>query len=393
MIALRRRVRFCATYVTLPFSLSPTVNTFGVLVVPPQAGGFDAGRAPVTVRFHQAPAPTLSLNTSGIEIAVAASRRPEAAWRHLEPDVAVLRSPAAATPPLRLRVAELVTEVPRGPINQQVSTGLFEYCLRALNRFLDVYVVATEDQSVHTLTAEHVGPEVVIGLRNRRLGRNLDLLLPNKAAQLRGDEAPGDDHLLPLLPQMLAAEPHEHPMDLVRRLKLRADRLADQGEHDSAVIVLQSSAERQVYALHRLARVDRGLHQSEADEMAQAPFKKALIGLNQELGGDWSLRGNGVVATYWRNLYELRGRLVHAGRSVDRDSVADAFDAYETFRSFCMQRVLDRRRRLPRTALALYGGIGLKEAGCLDAHMRRVIEQIQSAGEEHNFWLPADERK
>ncbi|MEG9225469.1 hypothetical protein [Aeromicrobium sp. Sec7.5] len=282
--------------------------------------------------------------------------------------------------------------MPRGPINQGVSTELFEYCLRALNRFLHVYAVATEDQSIHTVTLEHVGPEVVLGLRKRRLGRNLDLVLPNKTAQFRGAETPGDDHLLPLLPRMLAAEPHGHPMDLVRRLKLRADRLADQGEPDSAIVVLQSSAERQVYALHRLARVDRGLLQSAADGMERAPFKKALIGLSEELGGNWSLQGNGAVATYWRDLYELRGRLIHAGESVDRHAVADAFEAYETFRSFCMERVLGCRRRLPRTALALYGGIGLEEAGCLDAHMRRIIEQVQVAGEEYNFWLPADQR-
>lgn len=31
VIALRSRARFCATYVTLPFSLSPAVNKFGVL--------------------------------------------------------------------------------------------------------------------------------------------------------------------------------------------------------------------------------------------------------------------------------------------------------------------------------------------------------------------------
>lgn len=387
-----RRNRFCATYVPLPFTLSTALADFGNVIVPPIARGRDAERPPVTLRFHEtAPAP-VDLNLAAVHQAVRDARHPDRALTAVSMQLDDLRLRATAERPVRLGVAELVTEIPPVVITPDVSTELLEYCLRALNRFLDVYLVATEDSAVHPVTIEHLGPEVVIGLRTTRLGDNRELLLPNRTMPMRGEQSERPDHLLALLPRLLRAEPHQHPIDLVRRLKLRADRLADQGEHEAAVIVLQSSAERLVHALHFLARVDAGADRQRAEEMVDAPFKRTLLQLADHIGGNWSLAGGGPVACYWRDVYELRGRLIHGGRPVDRDAVANSFDAYEAFWTYVQQRTLAVRRRLPRTALAIHGAIGLREREALDAHMRALVATIVDAGEEFTFWLPSDER-
>ncbi|TQK69911.1 hypothetical protein FBY23_1677 [Nocardioides sp. SLBN-35] len=306
--------------------------------------------------------------------------------------MAALQARSCAPTPPRVGVGELITAIPPVPITPEISTDLFNYSLRALNRFLAVYMVATEDSAVHPVVIEHLGPEIVLALRRRRLGANRKLILPNFMAPPRGMQSEHPDHLLGLLPRLLRSEPHNHPLDQVRRLKLRAHRLFDGGEHDVAVVVLQSSAERLVHALHFLIRVDQDCDRQSAEEMVDKPFKTALARLGEELGGNWQTKSNGPVKTYWSDLYELRGRLIHGGHSAERDAVIDAFAAYDGLWRHALKQALAVRRRLPRTALALHGGIGLKEAGALDAFMRQFVTDIEGAGEDYTFWLPRDER-
>lgn len=233
----------------------------------------------------------------------------------------------------------------------------------------------------------------MLGLRPRPGDRNRVRLAPRLDFDSDAPRLAGRHELLDLLPQMFSSEAHRHPLDLVRTLKVRADRLADDGFNEAAVVMLQASVERLVHAVHSLARVERGADRSGAEEMAGRPFKSALIALADEVGGNWSIAGVGAVATYWTDLYALRGSLAHGGRPASDEEVFAAFTAYEGVWEYVKQRALASASTSPRLALAIHGGIGLREAGMLTTRMRAVVRQIEDAGEAHCFWLPLDERR
>jgi hypothetical protein len=386
------RRRYCAVYVELPFEVHETAIRNGPVVIPAREGTSDAGRAPVRIRFHRAPARRPVLASAAPAIAWSSTAQRSSRAEPLQKGMQMLDLRVESISGHRYRVVELITRVPRGRTNKQVSTDLTEYCLRALNRFLGVYVVATEQSDAHEIQFENLGPETTIGLRRHVYGQNTLLVMPNLDAPLPGETAPDREGHLPLLPRLLAAELNHHPIDRVRQLKVRADRLAARGDFEIAIITLQSSAERLVFALHELLGVDEGATRTQINEQRPTSFKPALTGLSTHLGGNWSLKGNHHVAVYWRDLYLARNRVVHAGMPADRDTVADAFLAYEALWGHCLDRCTAVRAGFPRTALAVLGGIGLVERDALDNRMRTLIAQIEAAGEAARFWLPADER-
>ena len=120
------------------------------------------------------------------------------------------------------------------------------------------------------------------------------------------------------------------------------------------------------------------------------PFRRLLASLlPQHLGGNWNIkRASGAVGRYWRDLYELRCRIVHQGQMVTFAETAAAFEAYDFLVDYVTERLLLRRRRFPRTILGFLGIPGLHRRQAYSRFLRDFCATIER--EEKPFWWPRD---
>lgn len=184
------------------------------------------------------------------------------------------------------------------------------------------------------------------------------------------------------------ASARPHPLVTGRELERQAGAYRLSGDYTAAVIALQTAAESFLRGVHQLALVDAGRTGAEVDAGSSLPFvtvlKKELPPL---LGGDWSSLGS-PVTTYLSDLYEIRNRITHAGRTPKWQQMQPAFDAYEALVAFIEKQVRNRSRRLSRTLAALWEPWAGGHLALPRSAETRVQELLR---EPALYWLPADE--
>lgn len=92
--------------------------------------------------------------------------------------------------------------------------------------------------------------------------------------------------------------------------------------------------------------------------------------------------------TYYSDLYEIRNRITHAGRTPKWQQMQPAFEAYGALVAFIEKQVRNRSRRLPRTLAALWEPWA---GGHLALPKSAEIRVQQLLREPVLYWLPADE--
>lgn len=76
--------------------------------------------------------------------------------------------------------------------------------------------------------------------------------------------------------------------------------------------------------------------------------------LSQRLGGSWdTTRPRTSIGRYWRDLYELRIRVVHAGYLPHDGDAEKAERAFEGLEGFLRERLQTRAKRYPSAVSAL----------------------------------------
>jgi len=100
------------------------------------------------------------------------------------------------------------------------------------------------------------------------------------------------------------------------------------------------------------------------------------------LGGDWNLRGAGPVGDWKRQLYELRGRVIHGGYEPSRSEAGRALDALGALEEFAKTRIVEKRNQFPKTALIVLGPDGLTRRDGWSRRIRDFAEQNHD-----NNWL------
>src|SRR5680860_251696 len=208
-----RRTRFQALYVQLPFELAAAVAEYPRLEVAPQEGSKYKNFHPVHLRFHAVQDVSRLADDRALNIAMARapSTLAEQNRVRLLPKLQARVDKATRT---RVSVAELETAFPRhlpGKFSPATSQQLTDHSLEALNRFLDVYQVLTEQSSVHHLNPDNLGPELVLEFRRLSDVPTGRLTLPHRQGRTSGEGSPPDEHLLSLINNALRREPHKHP--------------------------------------------------------------------------------------------------------------------------------------------------------------------------------------
>ena len=111
-----------------------------------------------------------------------------------------------------------------------------------------------------------------------------------------------------------------------------------------------------LFELWALILADAGANASRITDLRRtSPFASLIkTELSQRLGGSWdTTRPRTPIGHYWRDLYELRVRVVHAGYLPHDGDAEKAARAYEGLEGFLRERLQTRAKRYPSATGAL----------------------------------------
>lgn len=158
-----------------------------------------------------------------------------------------------------------------------------------------------------------------------------------------------------------------HPFTKHRELHDEAMYLWGRGDLSGAVTSLQTAIESELFRVCFMLRLDEGATSDELDKwLAKDRYFKSLVtkDIPGKLGGAWNVTdGESPVGRYWRDLYEVRNRIVHSGLEPSYGQTVSAFSASDGLQAHLIDRLYANARKYPLTLLTLVGVEGLKRRG------------------------------
>jgi hypothetical protein len=167
-------------------------------------------------------------------------------------------------------------------------------------------------------------------------------------------DADSQQRMLSTLSAMAIEDPVVPYLELSSEARRAFDR---EGDSRGAVIHSQAACEVLLDSVLQALLWEEGMAPSDA--------AKGFFSSNSALGGrlrrsdtyasrlgsgNWRLDGSGPVATWYKNLANLRNRCVHAGYRPTSNEALAASRAQHDLRDFVADRLVDRQRRYPRVA-------------------------------------------
>jgi hypothetical protein len=233
----------------------------------------------------------------------------------------------------------------------------FHRCLSALNVYLQAFALARNDDQVQPISSRELRPIVIAGsmsLTGTWTERGPILMHPDgKARPLRS--RPVSEHTESLnraMQTMLFGNPFVRSW----QWKARAARRRYEGDNADAIVSFQIAAEVFLFEIWGLILADEGRTPSEIAELRRITSFASLVKteLSQRLGGSWdTTRPRTRLGQYWRHLYVLRTRVVHAGYLPHDGDAERAERAFKGLEGFVRERLERQARRYPTTVEAL----------------------------------------
>lgn len=260
----------------------------------------------------------------------------------------------------------------------------FHRCLRALNLFLHATLILTRDVRVRTVSSHDLRPVVVIGAKPlTEPWRLLSTMYMHPEAQpeslLTQDKPFTQDELNEALNAIVTNRPFMTTM-LWRSCAQRA--LRQTGDASDSIISFQIAVESLLFDTYRMLLVDEGMTSTaiSVELERDIPFKSLLTSiLPRKLGGQWdTTQTETAVGRYWKDLYLVRNKIIHAGMQAHGGQADEAQKAYWGLRDHVEARLWTRHTMYPRSLLVRIGEDRLSERGWLTAGIRRLIEQTKS---------------
>lgn len=147
-----------------------------------------------------------------------------------------------------------------------------------------------------------------------------------------------------------------NPFVLSWQWKSRAARRRYEGDSADAVVSFQIAAEVFLFEIRALLLADEGRTPAEVADLRRTTSFASLVKteLSHRLGGSWdTTRPRTRDGHYWRDLYEVRTRVVHAGYLPHDGDAERAERAFEGLEGFVRERLETRARRYPTAVGAL----------------------------------------
>ncbi len=277
------------------------------------------------------------------------------------------------------------------PLNntRPVQELVFERALAVLNRYLYAHLLASESASARLLTPQALDAFALVEFRAPRGLVSGPFRFPLPGAH-RQPHLPNSGVLLSRLQHNMRAESYGHPVNDVIVWRVRAEHLVNYvGDFELSVVALQTSAERLIFALVCASVVDRGGGRHEVSQVRRGTFDSAFNRLQQELGGNWDRSRDDIpVGPYWKGVYVLRNRIVHAGQRIDLAQAEGAFDDYREFKEFLETQLLAKSQQLPRTALMYFGLQGIVDRGKVRPAVANLVAELDKSGQDWGWWEP-----
>lgn len=241
--------------------------------------------------------------------------------------------------------------------NPEDGAFAFHRCLSALNVYLQAFALARGDDEVRSISSRELRPIVIVGAMNLAGVWTLKgpmLMHPDAKARLMGSR-PVAEHVESL---NRAMEPilFGNPFARVWQWHARAERRRYEGDNADAVVSFQIAAEVFLFATWALLLADEGSTTAEVAERQRNTSFASLVKteLGQRLGGSWdTTQPQTPIGHYWRDLYELRTRVVHAGYLPHDGDAEKAERAFEGLDKFVRERLHTRAKRYPMAVAAL----------------------------------------
>jgi hypothetical protein len=241
--------------------------------------------------------------------------------------------------------------------NRADGAYAFHRCLSGLNVYLQAFALAREDDQVRPISSRELRPIVIVGslsLTGTWSLRGPILMHPDaKDRPLRS--RPAAEHAESLnraMRTMLLGNPFVRSW----QWKARGERRRYEGDGADAVVSFQIAAEAFLFEIWALLLADEGRTAVEVADLRRTTSFASLVKteLSQRLGGSWdTTRPRTSVGHYWRDLYELRTRVVHAGYLPHDGDAEKAERAFEGLEGFVRERLQTRAKRYPTAVGAL----------------------------------------
>ena len=261
------------------------------------------------------------------------------------------RSPQPKGPERYVTVVEMVTPVPcaKDPMDEHL-TPAFDQCLEVLGTFLVTYTAVTSDFNVWPVAREALHPFAFCSARRAddvgEARRGLFLLHSNVPAAEDPITEEQADRIATLLSVRHGGG---HPFLLFAEWYAQAWRELRRGRYHLSVVTMETALEVFCDTVLRLILETEGSPQCEWLPLF-APTRSFRGRLRSEfhprLGGKFDLTDARHPPGLWyRDLYEQRNRIVHAGSRVHRREAERALTAGEALLEYVISRL---RTKAPR---------------------------------------------
>lgn len=246
-------------------------------------------------------------------------------------------------------------------------TEAFDTALDALNRLLRSYY-AVSQHAVPLVSIDSLPPmipsalgEVASNTRPQLVSSNNFVTNPTNFGSERFLPEPLDPVQLDA---MLDAEPLDGgPFEAFADLRREAELAFDAGNPVTTVVLYGCVSEALIREIYLLMLWEKGLHPSEAADLAQDRSiadiaKKEFHG---RIGGSWSTKQSGPVRAWFDEVRGLRNRVVHSGYLPTYIEARECRKAAIDFERFVGRRLRATVSRFPVTSHIFLGPAGAED--------------------------------
>lgn len=168
--------------------------------------------------------------------------------------------------------------------------------------------------------------------------------------------------------------------------------LIHHGQYRAAVVLAAAAAESFLTVLMESLLLEDGTGVEKAREVLESRNGmrvRAERVLGPRLGGQWDGREGSPVGEWVRKIVKPRNTVLHAGTHVTRHEAQEACAELHSFRRWVGGRVFSKRRKFPKTALAMSLGVMMSPDGTQDDQWGWVTKRLSEADEDFAGFIEA----